>query len=619
MPLSACAQNSTQSPALASVNQAAWEPVPPMNWTGIKPSDFADNELEVPYLLNHFATVANAVVEKGENRGFLDIKVNREPKDNAPYNARIQETNIALSYFYGAKRPWNPYYGSIPVKQRLEAMLEFWCKIQGPDGRFSEYKPGDYSLAPTGFGVRAMAQTLEILKSGGPTIDSAILERTMLAQRKAIMSLLTVEDSIRWGREYSNQFSGVYQAALSYMKLRPDAEMQKALEAATKRAVVEHESPAGFMYEWGGADFGYSNVHDNNLRLAWSYVKNSPVLYDLLVKESENWHRWLSYNLVAQPGTAFYLTNGGINTRTANAVQTPISRPMGEAVEMARAFSPSTVERKSQIASERAKLEANWPKFKPLVVPSAYSYNTGPLQTAYKDPDLWFPTPQQKAAAVAKLPYLARTEFVHQANDPRPYHFTYVRRPAYYAIFNSGVIRRENIQDYGLGLLWNPTLGTVMQSVGQTDWMWGTRPEGAKMVRETQNLNATLSLAGKPLNMKPGAFDYPVAPVKAVYDLPGGGQKTVQMEADRISVSVRCSGNFTEVLPLVKQTGDELKTEAGRLTLRRGNASFTVTFDPQARVEVQSAKGFQDNLEHVNVTLAARDQLSYSLAFNTPR
>ena len=570
---------SVSAPVMAEA-PSAWAPVPPMDWSGIKPADFADNELDIPYLLHHFHTVANAVMETGPNRGFLNIKVAREPEDNEPYNARIEETNIALSYFYGVGRPWNPYYGSPAVRGRLEAMLNIWCTLQGPDGRFSEYKPGEYSLAPTGFGIRAMSQTLQILSApGAPPFDASILQRTFAAQRKAILSMLTLEDNLKWGREYSNQYSGVYQAALSYLALKPDGEIKTALDRAVLRAVAEHQSSAGFMYEWGGSDVGYSQVHDNNLRLAWQFLQAAPTVRDPLLRESADWHRWLSYNLVLQPDGSGYLNNAGINTRTTTSFVLPNSRPIAKQVPEALPFTPSADERRRDIAARRAVLAANWPHFKEMVVPSAYSYDTAGMMTAYQNPDNWFPTGAQRASAAARLPYLASANFVREANDPRPYRFTYVRRPSYYAIFNSGQIRRADFQVYGLGLVWNPVLGGVLQSVAGTPWQWGTRPDGAEKVVETKDVLADLTLGGKPLSTQPGVWDYLAAPVTAGYALPSGGRKTVTLSDDTITVTVRSAGGFREQLPLLQQPGDKWEQTPGKITLHRGAAGFELTFD----------------------------------------
>jgi len=74
-----------------------WPPVPPVDLAALSPADFADDELDIPYYLHHFHTIANAIVEHGENRGFIAISVWRSEKDNKPYNARVMESHLSLT------------------------------------------------------------------------------------------------------------------------------------------------------------------------------------------------------------------------------------------------------------------------------------------------------------------------------------------------------------------------------------------------------------------------------------------------------------------------------------------------------------------------------------------
>src|SRR5439155_6734162 len=106
----------------------------------LSPSDFRDDELDLPYYLTHFHRVANSVALSGPRRGFIDIVVWRDPKDNQPHNARIMENVVSLAFFYATDRPWNPYRGDPAVRERLEAALDFWTRSQSEDGLFSEYE-----------------------------------------------------------------------------------------------------------------------------------------------------------------------------------------------------------------------------------------------------------------------------------------------------------------------------------------------------------------------------------------------------------------------------------------------------------------------------------------------
>ena len=150
--------------------------VAPVDWSRLKPADFADHEIDMPYFLAHLSEVANAVVDEGPNRGFIALPVWRARSQNKPGNARIMENHVARTWFYRAKRPWNPYYGDPVLRQRLEAVLEYWCAIQSPDGRFMQYKEGKYYRAATLFAPKFMGHTLALLKDG-PPIDAGLLRR----------------------------------------------------------------------------------------------------------------------------------------------------------------------------------------------------------------------------------------------------------------------------------------------------------------------------------------------------------------------------------------------------------------------------------------------------------
>jgi len=110
------------------------------NLSQIDPASFAEEEWFIPYYLKHFAAVANSVVATGENRGYFSLSVWRGSHNHHTYNARIMEGILSLVWFYCTDRPWNIYYSDPALKKRIEASLQFWCKIQNTDGRFSEYE-----------------------------------------------------------------------------------------------------------------------------------------------------------------------------------------------------------------------------------------------------------------------------------------------------------------------------------------------------------------------------------------------------------------------------------------------------------------------------------------------
>ncbi|HET8550752.1 MAG TPA: hypothetical protein VFL57_22245 [Bryobacteraceae bacterium] len=176
--------------------QAAFRPLPEFKAAAVRPAMFGDDELDLPYYLVHFARLADAVVEDGPDRGFIGLSVWRSPKDNQPYNARIMENILSLAYFYTAKRPWNSYYAAPGLRERLEAALEFWVRIQSTEGAFSEYKPRAWNLAATAFATKFMGQTLRLLATG-PPVDPELIRRVEGAQRRAILFVLGDASSCR--------------------------------------------------------------------------------------------------------------------------------------------------------------------------------------------------------------------------------------------------------------------------------------------------------------------------------------------------------------------------------------------------------------------------------------
>src|SRR5580698_6089298 len=114
---------------------AAWDKIPLPDWSKIHPSDFRDDELDLPYYVQHFHELANGVVENGPRRGDIEVRMWRN--NPAWYNARDLENYLTLAFFYCTNRPWNPYYASPAVRDRLEAVLTYWCNEQSIDGRFS--------------------------------------------------------------------------------------------------------------------------------------------------------------------------------------------------------------------------------------------------------------------------------------------------------------------------------------------------------------------------------------------------------------------------------------------------------------------------------------------------
>ena len=508
------------------------ETVPPLDTTKIRPSDFSDADLDLPFALAHFARVANSVVTDGPGRGFINISVWRGTNQLHPYNARIMESILTLAWFYTATQKWNQYRGDPAVRTKLELAFDYWCLLQSPDGKFSEYGPQQWNLASTAFAVKFISEALRLLKTG-PAISADVHQRAIDGCRKALRAVLYDPDLMSHGRTYSNQYTNIFAGGAAFLSLYPDAELDARLRERAQIIGTELQSPAGYMYEKDGPDLGYTlNTHHENLQMAYHYWRGTP-LADILLKEEGRFGEWLSYNIMPEPGQTFWVANRSIESRQKHATFEPIDTPLADKCLIMRAFATPPDLRAEQIRAAREKLERQWPQVDPLSVGefsalSPYLF----LQRAHY---AWHPTAEQMAEASKLVRPLTERSFVEQRKDARlPMVFTYVRRPAYYAAFASTTKVASDQERFGLTFVWTPEKGVLLQSqTSGTDTAWGTSAGGALPV-EAIGFDA----------------EYLDGGVTVHYLLEGSGQKNVVFAEDRIHVRVERPGEIVERLPV---------------------------------------------------------------------
>ena len=617
----------------------ASEPVPPFDPATVDPAMFEVQEYIWAYHLVHLPTVANAVLMEGEHSGFIGIPVWRSKKDNQPYNARVLENHLSLAFFYTTNRPWNPYHGNPALRARLEAVLDFWCRSQGKDGLFAEYRPQGWGLPATSFGIKAMGETLRLLdeskRTGGPTIDPAIHQRTIAAARLAIEALLTNPGLIAHGKRFSNQYNGFWGGALAFLSVHPDDSLRRRLTERIREVIPGLSSPAGYHYEEYGCDWGYTlGTHRNNVRHVWNYAQETEV-GDWIVAMDRPWVEWLAYNAVREPDGSYFTLNRAIETRTGAGGFATWEFPLAEQIPLSRAFTPTVDEHQAELRARRQHLLKTWPAVGRLTdyAPNVFVHRL--------DRHPWYPTDAERAAAVAQLPYLARDRFAHQrvddrpvslsldltvynrfehqrADDRHPMSSTFVRRPGYYAAFNAGA-KVTAMQRYGLGLLWSPKMGTVIQAQSRNAAPWGTAPAGGKLY-EASSFQPTMHVGGQPIAIEPGARDLPGGETHEVvftYPLAENGLKTLTFANDHIAVKVVHQGLFIEHLPLLLRRGDDLVIEPNSVRLQRGDQMLVIALTPGVQVETAPTTMRHGPFRVVQVTLTAAESLDYRLTFKT--
>lgn len=628
----------TLGPTVLSTNDVG--PVPAPDFSLIDPDDFADEDYlspevwvndsrGIPYYYKHFHTLANAVRFAEPHRGFIDIVVHRNPVDNQPYNARVQENHLWLAYFYTNPADWNIYYGMPEVKYRLEAVLEHLLTLQSPEGSFSEYSWGGYNLPGTSFALQFLGQTVRLLNEataadpGFPSIAPDLYDRIVAASRKAIDHVLNSNAFWTHGTAYTNQYTLMWSATAAYLAYYPDAALETKMRERFTQSASAFISPAGFYYENNGFDMGYNmGVHVQNMMTDYFYFKDTDMEQEMIDKESK-FIDWLSYNLVLQPDGAFFTSNASASGRTDSAHYKRKDIPLAEKLPLARAFVRTQEEAAAEIAQAKTAVVQNgiWPNVPALSLNGNSSYNPYGLynRILYR----YFPTDAERAAAIAELPYIASDRFNHQRVDDRSgLQFTYVRRPDYYAAFNAGP-RKASQQVFGLGLLWHPEGGVMLSS--QTEhsssssnrgFSWGTQKSTASRVYENGNVQPTYEVAGTPLAPTVGHGDIAQGDVTVQYGLGTAGTKSITFRENSLSVQVYHQEAFLERLPLMVGPNDAVTTDTGKVTLVRGNAKMEITFDGGATATI-AQKGFRiyDYRMHM-LTLEASGSLNYTFTMS---
>ncbi|WP_372516756.1 OmpL47-type beta-barrel domain-containing protein [Paenibacillus silviterrae] len=626
-------------PAVLSTSDIGLIPAP--DFSLIDPDDFADEDYispevwvndrrGIPYYYKHFHTVANAVRLDEPDRGFIDIVVHRNPDDNFPYNARVQENHLWFTYFYTNRSSWNIYYAMPQVKYRLEAVLEHLLTLQSPEGAFSEYSPGGYNLPGTSFALQFLGQTVRLLEEAKaadpnfPSIDDALYNRVIEASRKAIVHVLN--DNAFWthGTAYTNQYTLMWSATAAYLAYHPDAAIEAKMRERFDQSSGAFISPAGFYYENSGYDMGYNmGVHIQNMMTDYYYFRNTDLEQKMITKESK-FIDWLSYNLVREPNGSFFTSNAAASGRTDSGHYERKDIPLAEKLPLARAF----VKTQEEVAAEIVKAKSDivkdgiWPNVPALALNGNSSYNPYGLynRILYR----YYPTEAERAAAVAQLPYLASERFNHQRNDDRSgLQFTYVRRPDYYAAFNAGP-RKAAMQAFGLGLLWHPQGGIMLSSQTESSsastnrgLSWGTKKATAGRVYENGNVLPVYRINGQTLQPAVGHGDVAQGEVEVQYQLGTAGTKSVTFLEDGISVQVTHAEPFVEYVPITVGTGDQVSLNSGSFTLVRGNSVLQITFD-QGAVATLEQKGYRiyDKRIHM-LMLQASGSLSYTITMST--
>lgn len=164
--------------------------------------------------------------------------------------ARFQESLCTLAFLYSTALPGSSYQGSERLLEWIEWGLDFWCRLQYPDGSFDEAYPHERSLAATAFTSFYIAETLGFLADD-------------LAEESRRRVIAALERAGRWLSK-NDETHGVLSnhlaaaaAALHHVHLLTDDPGYLARSRYFVDRILEHQSTEGWYEEYGGADPGY--------------------------------------------------------------------------------------------------------------------------------------------------------------------------------------------------------------------------------------------------------------------------------------------------------------------------------------------------------------------------
>jgi hypothetical protein len=213
---------------------------------------------------------------------------------------------------------------------------------------------------------------------------------------------------------------------------------------------------------------------------------------------------------------------------------------------------------------------------------------------------------------------MKKQPFIHQQVDSRkPVQFTYIHRPQYYAAFNSGDIISSQ-QRYGIGLIWVPEAGVVLQSqTGSRDAAWGTKVENKQLVCEADSLNARFSIDGMLVSPQRGSHDLAEGVMAISYLLGQNGEKEVLFGESEIRITVTYDGSFTEYLPLLLGQEDRFEIEKGLFSLRRAKKMINVKVVPAVLPAIIETHNTVGEKRIVPVLLRGTKKLTYTIQFKS--
>jgi hypothetical protein len=193
--------------------------------------------------------------------------------------ARFQEYVFALAWFY--RKDPGGWKGNRHLLELCESGLNYWSKIQYPDGSFDEAYPYERSLAAASFTVFYLSEAYFLL-------EADLSEET---RRRFLDTLLRASRWLSANDErhgvLSNHLAAaaaaLFNAHLVFVKQSPsDSKLFLERSRHFLKTIYDHQdSEEGWYEEYGGADIGYQTHGSFYLARIWQKSQDPALLASL--------------------------------------------------------------------------------------------------------------------------------------------------------------------------------------------------------------------------------------------------------------------------------------------------------------------------------------------------
>ena len=521
-------------PAVEAVDKSQWRP----------------EEYDLLFHFVNFSRIANSVVtEPGPLQGWFREALWRH-YSYAPFNARVMENYFSLAFFYGHDAPWNVYYRSPVVLERLRLALDYTFGLMGGNGAIPEYAIADIDapmLAPSSFGMEYMSAALEV---AGPLLPGDLKGRLIAQARKAAVYVLTAEESWAHARSFTNQFLGAMAGGLRLARLTNDAELKGFVEKAGEAILGDFMSPMGYLYENDGAEtFAYFFVTLGRLVPLYHEWPDARWL-EVLRRHCA----WMSRHMLPEPDGRTVILAGSHQTRTGSGYrlsprggQRGLADLMADGHDGRRFMKLFLASAEAAAQARRAWEEASDPVGVQRREGKRRGYN--PVSTLWGYAT-YAPPEAEIAEALRRLPCLDPKTGMEKLEDDRGNQYIYVRHPAYYAGFCFATHR--STAAHGPSFLWHGQAGTLVLSENGDRPRWETHVGDGATGRALALAKVRGERGGQVIEVR-----YPDLNVTKTYVL--------RPEGWDVFLSARAAGDraLRERIPLLLREDDEILLDYG--------------------------------------------------------